>query len=86
MNNADEVVFNPIKMIDTDDSKGEFALDIASIIQQYPENFKGLGKLNNYQVKLYFDENIKPVAVPPRTIPYHLLARVADSINNMIKD
>ena len=26
------------------------------------------------------------MAVPPRTIPYHLQARVADSINNMIKD
>ena len=86
MDNEDELVFNPVKMIDTDESKGEFTFDIASIIQQYPENFKGLGKLNNYQVKLYFDENVKPVAVPPRTIPYHLQTRVADSIDNMIKD
>ena len=86
MDNEDELVFNPVKMIDTDESKGEFTFDIASIIQQYPENFKGLGKLNNYQVKLYFDENVKPVAVPPRTIPYHLQTRVADSLDSMIKD
>ena len=85
MDNEDELVFNPVKMIDTDESKGEFTFDIASIIQQYLENFKGLGKLNNYQVKLYFDENVKPVAVPPRTIPYHLQTRVADSLNSMIK-
>ena len=83
--NKDEAVFNPVKMIDTDESKGEFAFDIASIIQPYPDNFKGLGKMKNYQVKLYSDENVKPVAVPPRAIPYHLRARVADFID-MIKD
>ena len=43
--NKDEVVFNLVKMIDTDESKGEFAFDITSIIQQYPDNFKGLGKM-----------------------------------------
>ena len=59
--------------------------DIASITQQYPDNFTGLGKMKNYQVKLYSDENVKPVAVPPRAIPYHLRARVADFID-MIKD
>ena len=84
--NKDEAVFNPVKMIDTDESNGEFAFDIASIIQPFPDNFKGLGKMKNYQVKLYSDENVKPVAIPPRTIPYHLRARVADSIDNMIKD
>ena len=73
-------------MIDSDESEGVFAFDIASIIQQYPDNFKGLGKMKNYQVKLYSDENVKPVVVPPRTIPYHIRARVADSIDNMRKD
>ena len=34
-------------MIDTVKSKREFAFDIASIIQQYPYNFKGLGKMKN---------------------------------------
>ena len=43
--NKDEVVFNLVKMIDTDESKGEFAFDMASIIQQNPDNFKGLGKM-----------------------------------------
>ena len=45
IDNKDEVVFNLVKMIDSDESKGEFALDMASIIQQYPDNFKGLGKM-----------------------------------------
>ena len=86
IDNKDEVAFNPVKMIDTDESKGEFAFDIVPIIQQYPDNFKGLGKMKNYQVKLYSDQNVKPVAVPPRTIPYHLQVRVANSVDNMIKD
>ena len=73
-------------MIDTDESKGEFAFDIVSIIQQYPDNFKGLRKMKNYQVKLYSDQNVKPVTVPPRTIPYHPQVRVANSVDNMIKD
>ena len=45
IDNKDEIVFNLVKMIDTDESKGEFAFDITSIIQQYPDNFKGLGKM-----------------------------------------
>ena len=81
-----KVVFNRIKMIDTDESKGEFAFDIASIIQQYPDSFKGLGKMKNYQVKLYSDKIVKPVAILPRAILFHLRDRVADSIDNMIKD
>ena len=73
-------------MIDTDDLNGEFAFEIASVIQQFPNNFKGLGKMKDYQVKLYPDEKIKPVAVPPRSVPYHLQARVPDSLANMIKN
>ena len=36
------------------------------------------------QVKLYSDGKIKPFPVPPRSVPYHLQARVADSWERMI--
>ena len=36
-------------------------------------------------VKLYSDEKIKPVPVPSRSVPYHLKAWVADSLENLIK-
>ena len=39
-----------------------------------------------YQVKLYSEEKVKPVAVSQRSVPYHLQARVADSLENMIKN
>ena len=68
----DTSLFNPIKIIHTDNLNGDFAFEIASIIQQYPNNFKGLAKMKDYQVKLYSDEKVKPVAVPPRSVPYHL--------------
>ena len=57
----------------------------ASIIQQYIDNFKVLGKIKSYQVKLYSHKNVKPVAVSPRTIPYHLWARFVESVDNLIK-
>ena len=40
--------------------------------------------MKDYQVKLYSDEKLKPVAVPPRSVPDHLKVRVADSLENMI--
>ena len=82
----DVSVFNPVKMIDTDNLNGEFVFEISSIVRQYPNNFKGLGKMKDYQVKLYSDGKIKPVPVPPRSVPYHLQARVADSLESMIKN
>ena len=66
--------------------KSRFFNDINHILAKYPQNFKGLGKLKDYQVKLFTDSSIKPVAVPPRVIPYHLRARAYDSIKEMIRD
>ena len=37
-------------MIDIDDLNGEFAFEIASIIQQHPNNFKGLRKMKDYKL------------------------------------
>ena len=54
-------------------------------LKHYPKNFKGLGKLRNCQVKPYTDNSIKPVAVPPGSVPYHLKTRVCDAIDKMLK-
>ena len=81
--------YNPVLMINeaaSSKEKSRFFNDINHILAKYPQNFKGLGKLKDYQVKLFTDSSIKPVAVPPRVIPYHLRARVYDSIKEMIRD
>lgn len=53
--------------------------------QQYPNVFKGVGKLNTKQISLYIDPNVKPVAQPLRRIPYHLRDAVEKKINELIE-
>ena len=45
-----------------------------------------MGKLRSYQVKLYTDNSIKSVAVPRRSAPYRLKARISDAIDIMLKE
>lgn len=72
-------IFSPINMIHDDHNDS-----IQDIISKFPENFKGLGKLKDYQVKLHVDENVKPITSPPLPIPYHLQERANIIINEMI--
>ena len=72
-------VFFPVNMIHTQ-AKDE----IQDILITHKENFQGIGKLKNYQVKLHVDPSIKPIATPPRSIPYHLRERADKVINDMI--
>ena len=41
--------------------------------------------MKNHVVKLHVDQGIKPVAEPPRRIPYHLQSRVGEVIDEMMK-
>ena len=41
-------------------------------VQKYPELFEGLGKLDNYQVKIHIDDTVTPVAQTTRRIPFSL--------------
>ena len=42
--------------------------------------------MNDCQVKLYINDPAKPIAVPPRPIPYHFKARIDDVIESMFKE
>ena len=70
---AKPTVFHPIQIIHSTENK----VTLQNILQQFPQNFEGLGKLKNHQVKLHVDTNIKPVATPARPVPYHLKERVS---------
>ena len=78
-------VFEPINMISTN-MEPSVKQDIQYILLQYPENFQGLGKLKDYQVKLHVNPDVKPIAVPPRPTPYHLQQRSNELINEMISN
>ncbi|CAB3984515.1 Hypothetical predicted protein [Paramuricea clavata] len=72
-------VYQPVQMIQC--SKKEALEDI---LKKYPQNFEGLGKLKNHQVKLHVHPSVKPVASPARPVPYHLKERIRTEIDKMV--
>lgn len=46
------------------------------IVNEYPELHTGIGKMKNYEAKLYIDEEIPPVAQKECRTPFHLRALV----------
>ena len=78
--NPQSEVFKPVLMIGT-----ECKQELQDCLQKYPQNFNGLGKLDNHQRKLYVNGAIKLVNVPPRSIPYHLQERVDKLVQEMIE-
>ena len=60
--------------------------DIQSILNDFPKNFSGLGKLKTHQVKLHVDQSVKPINVPQRPIPYPLRESAQNAIATMVKE
>ena len=86
---SDNAVYSTLSMVHTDQTAAEgkkFSATLNNLLSKYSTNFNGLGKLNNHTVKLYSDPSVKPVAVPPRIIPYHLKSRFRESLHKMIED
>ncbi|XP_041453694.1 uncharacterized protein K02A2.6-like [Lytechinus variegatus] len=54
------------------------------IITKYPAVFNGFGKLVDYQVHVQVDHEVKPVAQPPRRIPFHLRKKVEGKIEELL--
>ena len=52
-----------------------------ALLQKFPEVFKGLGKLKNYQFKIHADTSINPVAQPYRRLPSHIGKQVEDELD-----
>ena len=45
---------------------------IESILSKYPTVFSGVGKLNNYQLKVHVNLDIPPVVLTSRRVPFHI--------------
>ncbi|CAB4008082.1 Transposon Ty3-I Gag-Pol poly [Paramuricea clavata] len=54
-----------------------------SLRQRYPSVFDGVEKLTNYQQKISINTNIKPVAQPPRRIPFHVRKQVSAKLEEL---
>ena len=59
--------------------------DIQTLLDKYKNVFQGLGKLKDFQLKLYIDESIKLVAQPVRRIPFSMRQQVASMIDELIQ-
>ena len=55
-------------------------------IAKHSSVFQGLGKLNDFAVKLNIDENIVPVAESQRRIPFHIREKVKIAIEKLLAD
>ena len=75
LTNAKEKTPAIIHRIESDDS--------AKILADFPECLSGIGKMKDYKVKFHIDEDIIPVACPPRPIPYHLRTKCEQELEKM---
>ena len=54
-----------------------------SIVNKYGEIFNGVGKLKEFEMEIHIDPGVKPVAQPPRRIPFQIRSKVDDKIREL---
>ena len=62
------------------------SITIDDLERKYPQLFAGVGKMKNYEAKLYVDPTVKPVAQMNRRVPFHLQPAVEKELKQMIAD
>ena len=55
------------------------------LIEQYPHICEGIGKLEDFEVKLHIDTSVPPVAQPARRVPFHMRKQVATELEKLEK-
>lgn len=56
------------------------------LVETHPELFQGIGRLNNFQVKLYINPDVKPTCQPHRRVPFHIRQKVEDELQKLEAD
>lgn len=54
-----------------------------AIIKSFSDRFTGLGKLKDFQLRLYIDESVKPIAQPARKIPFKMRSQVERKLQEL---
>ena len=54
-----------------------------SIISSFKDRFTGLGKLNDFQLKLHIDKSVQPVAQPVGKITFKMRKQVEEQIKQL---
>ena len=66
-----------------DDNIASVSSETESILRSFQDRFEGLGKLKDFQLKLYVDDNVKPVAQPARKIPFKMREKVESKLKEL---
>ena len=66
-----------------DDNIASVSSETESILRSFQDRFEGLGKLKDFQLKLYVDENVEPVAQPARKIPFKMREKVESKLKEL---
>ena len=53
-------------------------------MQKFPECFRGVGKLKDFQLNIHIDPSVRPVAQNPRRIPFGLRKKVEDKLSELM--
>ena len=62
------------------------SITIDDLERKYPQLFAGVGKMKNFEAKLYVDPTVKPVAQMNRRVPFHLQPAVEKELQQMLAD
>ena len=60
------------------------AIKEETLLRDFPECFKGVGKLKGFQAKLHIDESVKPVAQKLRPPPYGLRDKIEQKLKELV--
>ncbi|CAB4025728.1 Transposon Ty3-G Gag-Pol poly, partial [Paramuricea clavata] len=55
---------------------------VESLVESYSDLFEGLGKLKGFQVRLHVENNVQPIAQPPRRVPFHVREKLEEQLLN----
>ena len=59
--------------------------NLAPVLQaKYPTVFVGVGKLNDYKLKLHVDSEVTPVAQKPRRVPFALPEKLTAKVEDLL--
>ena len=58
---------------------------VGELKAKYPSVFQGIGKLNDYQLKLHVDPSVTPVVQKMRRVPFSIKDKVTAKVNELLE-
>ena len=56
----------------------------SDLLQKFPECFRGVGKIKDFQLNIHIEPSVRPVAQSPRKIPFGLRKKVEDKLSELM--